>query len=260
MMNLVMNLLIFLFLFSWRIMGAFNYDVGARVVDKVSDFTARIYSASYLSYFVLTSGAINSTSLYRQTQLALYPTAVVYKSQITDIYAGFEDGRFILSTDKASDFAIPRPGQSEIPIVQYETKPGGYLGAFVFNDTYDCRKRPWYIQAKAAGYSLWSTPYPNSGNFIPVITLVLPIYDGNRHFTGVLGADVFLTQISSFLNASFHGQDRRVFIVDKLTMNLLGDSGNAQTAVLVNGSPVWTFLYTSRLFYPIIHFFFRHLW
>jgi len=232
--------------------SAFNYDVGARVVDKVSDFTTGIFSASYLAYFVLNSGAVNSTSYFRQVQLALYPTSSVYSSQLSSVYAGFEDGHFILSSKgNAYSVAIPRLGFSKIPIYSYAVNGGGSVGKFLSNGSYDCRKRPWYIQAKTAGYPLWSTPYPNNGNFIPVITLVQPIYDKSQLFIGVVGADIYLTQISSFLNASFHGQDRRVFIVDKLTMNLLGDSGNAQTAVLVNGSPVRAFLYTPRLFYVV---------
>ncbi|EAW35354.1 EAL domain-containing protein [Lyngbya sp. PCC 8106] len=66
---------------------------------------------------------------------------------------------------------------------------------------YDPRSRPWYLTAQQAHCAAWSSIYQYSS---PIqvqlgLTAVLPLYNANNDFLGVLGCDLSLSHISQFL-------------------------------------------------------------
>jgi len=112
---------------------------------------------------------------------------------------------------------------------------------------YDPRERPWYKEAKAFEGPVWSSIYLNYGTGeYPVITLAYPIFDAKINgvdepvvsFAGVIGADVFLEDISEFLKEAYHDSDRHVFILDSESNMLMGTSLNANTySIKEDGKP-----------------------
>ena len=104
-----------------------------------------------------------------------------------------------------------------------------------YNQTYDPRGRPWYLQAKALRKPSWSSLYLDSSTGDPVITFVIPIsnYSLNGRyyrFAGAVAVDLFLTDITHFLQSAYANTDRRVYIVDSDSGYLLGSSWDAVTA------------------------------
>jgi diguanylate cyclase (GGDEF)-like protein len=69
------------------------------------------------------------------------------------------------------------------------------------NDTYDPRTRPWYQLAESAGAvaSRWTAPYVFFSSSTPGITNAQVIVDANGDRAGVLGVDVELSRLSSFI-------------------------------------------------------------
>lgn len=67
--------------------------------------------------------------------------------------------------------------------------------------TYDPRNEAWYADAARVGRPLWSQIYQwEDKPQIMSISSSFPVYGKDREFIGVIGIDLILTQISSFLN------------------------------------------------------------
>ena len=80
-------------------------------------------------------------------------------------------------------------------------------GLMVYSDQskqkegYDPRKRPWYIQAKAEGKSIITDVYIDASTGQPTISAAAPVFV-NGILKGVIGNDVYLTQVIEKINAT----------------------------------------------------------
>ena len=103
-------------------------------------------------------------------------------------------------------------------------QPGG---AYI-NITYDPRLRPWYKPVKLNPVKQWSAPYIDATTGNPTLTIVNPIFNSsvhsNRSFIGTMACDLYLSSINSFLEMQYQGTDRIVFIIEKSSNNLIGNS------------------------------------
>lgn len=68
-------------------------------------------------------------------------------------------------------------------------------------DDYDPRLRPWYAQAEHAVNPIWSLPYVFRTTKDPGITVSLRITPAGKSVVGVVGVDVMLQDLSTFLAA-----------------------------------------------------------
>ncbi len=66
-------------------------------------------------------------------------------------------------------------------------------------DTYDPRARPWYQDAKTELNTIWTDPYIFFTAKTPGITVASPVFDADRNLQGVIGVDIEINAISSFL-------------------------------------------------------------
>ena len=248
--RLLASISIFCGFFS-EIRSDFNYDVGERVLSRIRDFTASVEGATSVSYLLITLGIVNSTKPERVAQVALFPISSVYHSFMRTIYVGDEQGNFIMSGHNDTSFSCPFfclsavDSNSHLIFNEYRVRDDGTLltDQLLATYPYDCRTRPWYTAVKSSKKNLWSPLYQNSGSSQPVITFVQPIFNFHTNkppqFTGALAADISLSQISEFLINSFTDEaSTRVFIIDKQSYILLGDSGGSPTSEMVNGVPV----------------------
>ncbi len=86
---------------------------------------------------------------------------------------------------------------------------------------YDPRTRPWFIDTVAANRPIWSQIYAllDPTNLTKPVTLSVsanqPYYDDTGTLRGVLGTDIFLSQISGFLNSLQIGQTGKTFIMER---------------------------------------------
>ena len=95
------------------------------------------------------------------------------------------------------------------------------------SDTFDPRTRGWYHGAMNEGHAFWTTPYIFFTVKRPGITYALPQYAANRRLVAVLGIDIELSALSSFLKSleiGLHGKatgDRRQGPGDRLSVRQL---------------------------------------
>ena len=83
---------------------------------------------------------------------------------------------------------------------------------------YDPRQRPWFQGAVERNGLHWTDVYIFFTDRKPGITAAFPITDSSGAVTAVIGADVMLDELSSFLGRQEIGQRGKAFIVDQKGM------------------------------------------
>ncbi len=79
---------------------------------------------------------------------------------------------------------------------------------------FDARTRPWYINAAGKTSAGWSQIYILFTSQDMAIAASTPVYDANQQLLGVLSVDIFLAQISSYLQTIDLPGDGEIFIVE----------------------------------------------
>jgi diguanylate cyclase (GGDEF)-like protein len=79
----------------------------------------------------------------------------------------------------------------------------------------DPRERPWYITAREKRTQIWTEPYLFSGTKRPGITLCVPFYSQEGGLLGVLGMNIALAELSSFLESIPLSEHGAAFIVTR---------------------------------------------
>ena len=218
--------------------SSFNYEVGARVYDKVSGYLELVSRASSIPSRIISTGAVNFSTLADDSPTLFFPSLLEYGEEVPGFYLGLESGEFAYYTyGQPIMFYLNNYVNGQWRRFGYNCnqRSGVIIGQSGYNHTYDPRIRPWYIEAKAANGPHWSAPYIDVITGAPVITFTLPLYNTTirgvfYRWAGTTAADIFLTNIASFLQQAYGGTDHKVFIIDAVSGNLLGSSWNAPTS------------------------------
>lgn len=127
-------------------------------------------------------------------------------SDISDIYIGFKNGRFVSA-------------KGWIP-------PNGY----------DPRIRPWYMEAKAADKLNFSEPYLDMTTHKFAISVGMPLEDKSGSFKGIIGEDILLTSIINMVkNINTNGLGYG-FLIDKRGIALYHPNTSLINTNLKNGT------------------------
>ena len=138
--------------------------------------------------------------------------------RVSYIYASSETGGFWTAHREAPGgpityYVTDHPGDGTMD--HYTVDARGQRDQFLDRSTdYDPRQRGWYQDAVQAGQARWTDVY----QLVPELTLAisanLPIYDGSGKLQGVLGTDLVLSDISSFLSTLRIGQSGQAFLIE----------------------------------------------
>ena len=83
------------------------------------------------------------------------------------------------------------------------------------NDTYDPRKRPWYIKAARENQIIWTDPYIFFTSQKPGITTAGPIYNAKNEIKGIVGVDIQLDVLSNFISKLRVGKTGLAFMINQ---------------------------------------------
>jgi len=83
------------------------------------------------------------------------------------------------------------------------------------NDTFDPRERPWYKGAEASHQAFWTDTYNFFTVHKPGITLGMPRYDDKGELKAVLGVDIELATLCTFLQQLSIGVSGRALVIDR---------------------------------------------
>jgi two-component system cell cycle sensor histidine kinase/response regulator CckA len=82
-------------------------------------------------------------------------------------------------------------------------------------DNYDPRKRPWYIKAVKERKIVWTDPYIFYSSGKPGITIAGPSFDRQGHIKGVIGVDIEIDQLSTFIASLKIGKNGSAFMLNR---------------------------------------------
>ncbi|NEO85177.1 MAG: HAMP domain-containing protein [Spirulina sp. SIO3F2] len=80
---------------------------------------------------------------------------------------------------------------------------------------YDTTARPWYQAALAAQQPSWTELYPSSNVLFPEVSAVHPVYDATGELLGVLGSELTLKHLGSFMHDLEVSPSGQAFIVEQ---------------------------------------------
>ncbi len=82
-------------------------------------------------------------------------------------------------------------------------------------DAYDPRKRPWYQKAIAENRIVWTDPYIFYTSQKPGITIAGPFFDSEGMLRGVVGVDIEIDQLSTFIGNLKIGKHGKAFMINR---------------------------------------------
>lgn len=159
-----------------------------------------------------------------------------YYPETYAFFAGDEKGRFIQAirialgntTHFISDPSKPLPENSEFalrfvdrsvqpPVEQWVYKNAGFEttgSETIANSTFDARGRPWYKSAKEGRRLIWTDTYLYQPFNIPGITVAKPAFTPLGELIAVVGVDLTLSELSSFLSHVEIGSEGAAFLLN----------------------------------------------
>jgi signal transduction histidine kinase/CheY-like chemotaxis protein len=196
-------------------------NIASYTIDKAQSHLAPARQAARLTRGlsrtnIVSSKDIDSMVTYFYEQLYLHP-------QFSGIYFGSKDGEFTMASRYnqlvsggyyTKIIRIHGPTRTVEQI--YKAADGSLIRRqFDPTDTFDPRTRPWYRRAYRANALAWTDPYIFFTSQTPGITTANPVYESSGEFVGIIGVDIGIEELSTFisrLNVSEHG---RAFIMSQ---------------------------------------------
>ena len=174
---------------------------------------------------ILTSGLavsnIVSSDNFKAMERYFYEQLSVYY-QFSGIYYGNSKGEFIMASrynELAEGGFLTKSirisnGTRRVEMIWKDSSQKEIARELMPNDKYDPRKRPWYIDAVSEKKLIWTDPYVFFTSKKPGITTASPIFDKNGNIKGVVGVDIEIDEISSFISKLKIGKSGKTFIVN----------------------------------------------
>lgn len=195
-------------------------NISSYTLDKSESYLRPAENAAELTRFLADSNIVSSDKSdkmlrYFSEQLSLY-------QQLAGIYYGTTKGEFFMvsrSNDKIKNGLLKKTiliedGKRKTEMVWSTVDHKVLQTSNPALDRYDPRKRPWFIEALMSNDVIWTEPYIFFTSQKPGITTASPVYDKNGKLHGVVGVDITIDELSTFLNSLTIGQNGKAFIVD----------------------------------------------
>ena len=197
-------------------------NVSSEAIDRSVRFLQPAETAAELTRKLANNNIVSQrdrTSMERYffEQLKLYP-------QFSGIYFGSTNGDFVyVNRDNSfSDLGFRtkiienQPDNRKVQLIWRNPEFHRLSEKLDPADEYDPRSRPWYKKALNRNRLVWTEPYIFFSSQQPGITISSPVYNAGQRdsVSGVIGVDIEISQISSFLAHLKIGQHGSAFIID----------------------------------------------
>ena len=196
-------------------------NIASYTLDKSEAYLRPAEKAAELTTFLADSNIVSSENPYSMIsyfyqQIELYP-------QFTAIYYGNVAGEFFMAS--RSNSKVKNGYFTKIIKKIKETRTVEMLWAnskhrtldreLDPNHVYDPRTRPWYISAVRNNEVIWTDPYVFFTGQKPGITTACPVYDKYGELRGVVGVDITIDELSTFLEKLKIGESGKAFIANR---------------------------------------------
>ncbi len=196
-------------------------NIASYTLDKSEAYLRPAEKAAELTTFLADSNIVSSENPYSMIsyfyqQIELYP-------QFTAIYYGNIEGEFFMASRSDSIVKngyfskIIRKSKESQKVELLWTTPGHKVLEKKFDPThtYDPRSRPWFVSAVESSEVIWTDPYVFFTAQKPGITTACPVYDNAGKLQGVVGVDITIDELSTFLKKLKIGESGKAFIANR---------------------------------------------
>lgn len=214
-------------------------------IEAIEDYFRPSETLAATAHYLLAEGVIAGD---RPDKLERYFVAQLRaRPEIAGLNVGYPNGAFFYVMKSNEEVAggtrtkiiRQRPEGREVELTWRDRNFMVVRNEIDAQDQYDPRARDWYKAATESGDLVWTEPYVffTSGN--PGITLASAIRDSEGTISAVLGIDIEIGEVSSFLTRSSLGVRGSAYIVTeqgKVIAHSNADLGAAVRAVMHRAS------------------------
>jgi len=196
-------------------------NIASYAMEQSQNYLSKAQRATELTKSLLRSQVLaqeNGRALenYFLEQLVSYP-------DISGIYIGTPEGDFfyVSRNEKYSAGGIRTKiishenGERRVNYVWRDAQRNLVAEEVDTTDRYDPRVRPWYQGAMAANDIFWSDPYIFYTSQSPGITISGPTYDLEGQLGGIVGVDIEIDQLSTFISKLRIGENGYAFMLNQ---------------------------------------------
>ena len=212
---------------SQKIMEAHSRDIMENILDLSLEQTRNYFSTAKVAAD-LTQRLIGSDIVHMEDgQLAELEHYFLEKMQIYPQFAGI-----YLADPRGCFYFVNREGEQEDQLLRtklIEIDHGQRMVHLSWRnknmevirrvaapeDTFDPRRRPWYIKASRERDIIWTEPYIFFSSRKPGITTAGPLMDPEGRLKGVVGVDIELEALSNFIGNLRVGKTGAAFMINK---------------------------------------------
>jgi diguanylate cyclase (GGDEF)-like protein/PAS domain S-box-containing protein len=222
-----------LILLAIMTVGFISYWNGQAAVNDVAGqlrSEAMLGLKEHLQTFLLVPHQINqvNASAIQNGQMQLsdpegmqrhFLNQVMIRETVTSIYFGNIEGG-IIGGGREVDNSFYVTRTVDFKSGEFQKFSLNETDAFVFPPissipNFDARTRPWYVGAINMGGETWSDIYVLITGQDLAIAASRPVYDKNENLLGVVSVDIFLSQVSRYLETLTLSQIGQVFIMEQ---------------------------------------------
>ncbi len=198
-------------------------NISDLTLQKTQNFFSIARGSAHLTKKLISSKVVNTDhdsieklEQYFLDQLEIYP-------QFAGIYLALPNGNFYYvsrngskSPDGYRTKIIQHNNNSRKTSLTWRDKDTKVvLREIDSNDTYDPRKRPWYIKAAKESQIIWTDPYIFFTSKKPGITTAGPVYNEKNEIKGIVGVDIQLDVLSKFISKLRVGKTGLAFMMNQ---------------------------------------------
>ena len=198
-------------------------NIAQLAMEQSQNHLAHAHSAASLTKRLLSADVVSSSDeqirvleRYFYNQLSIYP-------YFAGIYMGTPDGNFY--DVRRSDIHSPggfrtkiivhRDNARQTNLIWYDSEFNRLSTSSDPEDQYDPRKRPWYQKAFLKKQIVWTNPYIFFTSKKPGITIAGPFYDSAHQLKGIVGVDIEIDQLSTFIGSLKIGKNGQAFLMNR---------------------------------------------
>ncbi|MCK4508542.1 MAG: PAS domain S-box protein, partial [Desulfuromonadales bacterium] len=196
-------------------------NIASYAMEQSQNYLSKAQRATELTKSLLRSQVLvqedgRALENYFLEQLVSYP-------DISGIYLGTPEGDFffVSRNDKYSPGGIRtkiishEKSERQVRYVWRDAQRNLIAEEVDTIDSYDPRVRPWYQGAMAAKDIFWSDPYIFYTSQNPGITISGPTYNQEGQLSGIVGVDIEIDQLSTFISNLRIGDNGYAFMLNQ---------------------------------------------
>jgi signal transduction histidine kinase/class 3 adenylate cyclase/CheY-like chemotaxis protein len=204
-------------------------EISSRIQEHLANYLEKPHTISQLNAGAAQLGKLQAENLL-ETERYFWQQVKIFPS-VRQLYLGTKEGQFIgVNRDESGQLLtkitenFPRRSFYALDAVGNHTK------LLRFDQNYDLRTRPWYINATAAKKPIWTEIYTFFQGELG-ITAAQPFYDSQGEFRGVIAVDIILSQVSEFLKSIKISRSSQILIIER-SGALVGSSTNEKPYII----------------------------